>query len=134
MPSVQISTRLSTDDRLMAIEQLNSSELEDFTSRIIRLRAKRIAPQASKDEAALLKKINHGIPLSTQERYDELVIKRDAETSTDPEYNELLQLTDQIEKVDAERLGNLAELARIRQTSLDDLMEELGIKSFPSRF
>ncbi len=61
--------------------------------------------------------------------YDELGIKRDAGTLTADEYDELLQLTDQIEKVDAERLRHLAELARLRQTSLDALMDELDIKT-----
>ncbi len=129
MPSVQISTRLSTDDLLAAIAQLNASELEDFTSHVIRLRAQRFAPHIPKNEAELLKRINQGVPASMQTRYDELGIKRDAEILTADEYDELLQLTDQIEKVDAERLRNLAELARLRQTSLDALMDELDIKT-----
>lgn len=129
MTSVQVNARFSTDELLTAIAQLNSSELEDFTSRVIRLRAQRLAPHVPKNEAELLKKINQGVPLNVQTRYDELAIKREAETLTAPEYDELLQLTDQIEQVDAERLRNLAELARLRKTSLDAIMAELDIKA-----
>lgn len=129
MTSVQVSAQFSTDDLLTAIAKLDLPELDDFTSRVIRLRAQRLAPHIPKNEAELLKRINQGVPFNVQTRYDELAIKRDAETLTAQEYDELLQLTEQIEKVDAERLRNLAELARLRKTSLDALMDELDIRT-----
>ncbi len=129
MTSVQVSAQFSTDDLLTAIAKLDLPELDDFTSRVIRLRAQRLAPHIPKNEAELLKRINQGVPFNVQTRYDELAIKRDAETLTAQEYDELLQLTEHIEKVDAERLRNLAELARLRKTSLDALMDELDIRT-----
>ena len=47
------------------------------------------------------------------------------------EHEELLRLTNQVEGLEADRLAHLAELARLRRTSLTALMEELGIQPAP---
>ena len=46
---------------------------------------------------------------------------------TSEEHQELLQLIDQIENANVERIKYLAELARIRGTTLTALMEDLEI-------
>jgi hypothetical protein len=129
MTGVQTKAQLSTDDLLQAVKQLNSSELERFVWEIIAFQANRKAPGSSKDESELLLKINEGIPSDVQVRYDELIAKRKSETLTSEEYDELLQLTDQVEKLDAKRVEFLKELARIRCTSLTEIMEELHIQT-----
>ncbi|MCC5670908.1 hypothetical protein LC653_45985 [Nostoc sp. CHAB 5784] len=80
-------------------------------------------------EAELLLKINQGIPSDTQNHYNELLSKREAENITSNEYRELLNLTEQIEKLQAQRIEYLAELARLRGISLIALMENLGIQT-----
>ena len=50
-----------------------------------------------------------------------------AEALTPDEHQELLHLVDQIEKSDGERVKHLADLARLRGTSLTAVMEDLGI-------
>lgn len=72
------------------------------------------------------------MPPHIQQRFNELVAKRQAETLTPEELQELLQLTDQIETSDAQRVQYLGELARLRGISLPDLMKELGIH--PARY
>jgi hypothetical protein len=62
-----------------------------------------------------------------QQRYDDLIAKRQAETLTPDEHAELLRLSDQTERVHAERIAALAALAQIRQTTLPDLMRDVGI-------
>jgi hypothetical protein len=128
MPTVQVKAQLSTDDLVQAVKQLSPSELEGFVSYIIAFQAHRKAPGLSGDESELLLKINQGVPPDIQERYDELIAKRQSETLTPGEYDELLRITDQVEKLDAERVEYLKELARIRQTSLTALMEDLRIR------
>ncbi len=81
----------------------------------------------SDTESELLMKINEGVPDTVQRRYDELIAKRRKESLTPEEYSELLELTDQMELLDARRLASLAELARIRNKPLTLLMNELGI-------
>ena len=68
------------------------------------------------------------MPDKIQKRFDELVAKRQEETLTTDEHQELLKLTDQIEKSDAKRVKYMAELARLRGTSLTTLMQELDIR------
>ena len=127
MSVVQVQAQLPTDELLKAVGQLSQPELERFVSQILALRAQRQAPTVSQREAELLQTINQGVPAEIQQRYDELIAKRRAETLTSEEYKELLHLTSEIERLAVKRLEYLAELARIRQTSLRDLMAQLGI-------
>jgi len=129
MPTVKVKAQLTADDLLQAVKQLDPSELEGFVWQIIAFQAHRKAKGLSKEESELLIKINQGIPPVIQERYDKLIVKRQSETLTPGEYDELLRLTDQIEKLDAERVEYLKELVCIRQTSLTALMEELDIQT-----
>lgn len=129
MSTIQVKVQLSTDELLHSVKQLSSSELEWFVWQLIALRAHRKAPALSKDESELLLKINRGIPPGIQERYLELIDKRQSESLTTGEYDELLELTDEVEKRDVERVEYLKELALIRHTSLHALMEDLHIQS-----
>jgi hypothetical protein len=79
----------------------------------------------SQSETELLTKINRTLPKRVRERYEELVGKRRAETLTEKEHAELLRLTAEVEKLQASRLEALAELARLRNTSLSRVKEEL---------
>ena len=128
MPVVQVEAQLPTDELLRAAGQLNQPDLEQFVSQVIALRAKRQAPSLPRVESELLLKINAEVPSAIQTRYNELIAKRQAETLTPDEYKELLQLTQQVEKLEVRRVEYLAELARLRRTSLTALMEKLGIR------
>jgi hypothetical protein len=62
-----------------------------------------------------------------QSRFDALVAKRQGLTLTEAEQVELLQLTDQIEQQDAQRVEALGRLAQLRGRSLPEIMQDLGI-------
>ena len=128
MPIIKIQAQLSKKDLLEAAQQLTSSELEGFVQDILALKAKQKAPSLSIAETELLLKINQGLSSDIQTRYQTLIQKRNDETLTEPEYQELLQLTDQVEIHQAKRLEYLAQLAQFRRISLTDLMVKLGIK------
>jgi hypothetical protein len=128
LSSLQVKTELSFDELLKAVEQLNLPDLEQLMSQVITLQARHKAPSLPKTESELLLKINQGLPLDVQKRFDKLVAKRQAETLTPYEHQALLDLTEQIEQSDAERVAYLAELANIRGVSLATLMEELDIR------
>ena len=72
--------------------------------------------------------INQDLSTELQRRFDELVAKRQAEAITPDELRELVQITDQIEQRDAQRLAALDELARLRRMPLSELMDALGIQ------
>ncbi len=79
------------------------------------------------NEAELLQKINQGLLPEVRKRHAELNAKLHEETITPEEHQELLQLVDRIELADAERLQHLIELARIRNVSVDTLMNQLEL-------
>ena len=128
MSTLQVKTKLPFDELLKAVEQLNLPDLERLMSQVVTLQARRKAPSLPKNESDLLLKINQGLPLDVQKRFDELVAKRQAETLTSYEHQELLDLIDRIEKSDAKRVEYMAKLANIRGTSLATLMKELDIR------
>ena len=127
MPTVEVRSQVSLDELLNGVAQLDTPELERFLSQVLALRAKRIAPCLLREETELLEKINQGLPLDVQQRYDELTAKRQAETLNPEEHQELLALIEHIEQEDAERAQALAELAQLRNMSVTTLMAELGI-------
>lgn len=131
MSSVQVKTDLPFPELLHAVEQLNQFDLEQLMTRIITLQANRQAPALSKEETDLLLRINQGIPLVIQTRFDQLVAKRRAESLTPDEHQELLYLVNQIEKSDAERIRELTKLAQLRGVTLTTLMDQLGIQPPP---
>jgi hypothetical protein len=83
--------------------------------------------QLSKREAELLLAINQSLSQMQWQRYHALVAKRRAEQLLDDEQLELMSLSNQLEEAHAKRMGYLAELAQLRQTSLDKLMSGLGL-------
>ena len=128
MSTVRIEAQLPTDELLKAVGQLSQPELEQFVLQVIALRARRKAPSLPRAESELLLKINQGASPDVQKRYGKLIAKRRAETLTPDEYNELLRLTEQTEALEARRVEYLAELARLRNTTLAALMKDLGIR------
>jgi len=129
MSTIQVTMELPSDELLKAVEQLSLSDLEQFAQQIVRLLARRRAPVLSRTEAELLLKINQSaLPVNLQARCDALVAKRQEEILTPGEREELNHLTDQLGELNVQRLEYLAELARLRQTSLPTLMEDLGIQ------
>lgn len=126
----KMATNLSGEQILSAIEQLSSAELERLVPRVIALRASRRAPQLAPNESKLLARIEQPLPESLKARLAELELKRDDLLLTEAEHAELTALSDQAEKLHAERLAALVELAELRGTTLPALMAQLGIK-FP---
>lgn len=81
-------------------------------------------PHLSASEAALLEKIDRGLPQETWQRYNELIEKRKAETLTADEHATLIAISDQIEEANACRIEYLVQLAQIREMPLEKLMQE----------
>ena len=128
MQKVEVRSQISLNDLLNSVRQLNTKDLEQFIFQVLTMRAKRIAPNVSNQEAEMLEKINQGLPLETQQRYNVLVTKRQAETLTSEEYQELLTLIESIELADAERVQTLTKLAQLRNVSVTTLMTKLNIR------
>jgi hypothetical protein len=102
--------------------------VEAVQERLTRTRPRRRhAQRLSSEEVRLLSKINLGLSPNEWERYHALVARRKAETLTSDEQTELIALSDRLEEANARRIESLAELARVRNTSLEALIRELGL-------
>jgi hypothetical protein len=122
-----MAMNLSTDQILSALDQLSSEELQRLVPRVIAMGASRRAPQLPPEESKLLDRVEEGLPDALKVRLKELQGKRDDSSLTEAEAVELLGLSDQAEKLHAQRLAALAELAKLRGTTLPGLMDQLGI-------
>jgi len=124
---VQSEVKIDFEQLLDGVAQLDTPALEHLLSQVSLVLAQRKAPRLSAQESTLLQKINLGLPVVVQQRYNELQAKLHSATISPDEYQELLALIDEVELADANRLQALFELAQLRQVSLAQLMDQLGI-------
>ena len=103
MPTVKIEAQISALDLLEAVQQLSQPELEQFIEQVLQFHAQKVAPSLSTKESELLIKINQDLPQELQDLYQILLKKRDRETLTESEYQQLLESTEQVEKYQAQR-------------------------------
>ncbi len=127
MPKIKLEAQLSKENLLQAVQQLSDSEIEDFTQNVIAFRARQITRSLSEKETELLLNINQLLNQDIQQRYQLLIKKRQNEELTNNEYEELLSLTELVEKEQTQRLESLVELATLRGCSLEQLMSDLEI-------
>lgn len=107
---------------------LSLSEFDQVITQLIGLRKQKLPGVLSQAEADLLKKINKSLPPEIQMRYDYLMNLRQSEEIKEDEYQELLELTSFTENLNVKRLEFLIQLAKLRNVSLDDLIEQLELK------
>jgi hypothetical protein len=83
---------------------------------------------ASSREFELLQQIEGSLAQIDWQRYQQLIEKRRAETLTSIEQNELIAFSDHLEAINSDRIHNLVKLAQIRNTTVNNLMIQLGLK------
>jgi hypothetical protein len=121
----------TAEDLIAQIRHLGTPDLERVLDSVIALKAERLAPHLSSKESDLLLRINRGFPDESALRYRELIARRRDGALTAAEYEELLRLTEEDERLQAERVESLGALARLRGLRLTELMEQLGLGSAP---
>lgn len=123
------SLEISTENLLDIVLQMPETEFNQFIEKAKKLRQKSSNPNWSKNEIDLIKKINESV-LSDEEqnRFDELVRKRQSEKISQKELDELISLTEKSEALNVERVKNLITLAKSKKVTLDEIMDKLGIK------
>ena len=113
---------------LKDVAQMPLPEIERFVQSVNALITQRKSTDKTYQDRLLLRKINETILGATKtKRYQLLVQKLEAETISDSEYKEFMQLAEQEEVIRYERLIYLVELAQIRSITLPQLMENLGL-------
>jgi hypothetical protein len=83
-----------------------------------------------KTQKSLILNINRAIlPKETMERYTFLQEKMEVENLSDLEYQELLKLVNQEEKVRNKRFQYLFELSQLRNIPLNELINHLNVNA-----
>ena len=100
------------------------AQANEFSGKRVRLT---LFDRNSTRESDLLKEINLGVSTDTWDEYHTLIAKRQAETLTDEEQQQLISISDRLEIANVRRMKALIELSDIRGQHLDTVMQELGI-------
>lgn len=122
------TTQIQSDQLLTAALQMPEQEFQQFITRLFTAKASQRVPALAERESELLLKINQGLPPNDANRMKALIAKRQSDTITAVELQELIRLTDESERLNVERLRHLLELAHLRGVTLDEVMVQLGIK------
>jgi hypothetical protein len=88
-------------------------------------------PCLNETEARLLHQINMGLSQEAWQRHHALLAKRRDERLMPEEHAALIALSDQIEEFNVRRIESLIALARLRHTSIEALMQQLGLHTLP---
>lgn len=115
---------------LKDFSQMPLADIERFVQSLNALITQKKSTNKSYRERFLLGKINQTVlDREKIQRYQFLVRKLEAETITDIEYTEFMQLADEEEKIRYERLIYLDELAELKSMPLYELMDKMGLNS-----
>ena len=117
----------STAQLLETVEQLPPQELEEFLLQILKVQAHRQTPSLTEVESGLLLIINQGPSSEFRERLNYLVLKRQSLEIEESELTQLIEMTEQVELWNVERIQALIKLGQIRGRSLPEIMQDLGI-------
>lgn len=110
-------------------KRLDNRSLDDFIENIILLRHQRSIPDKQKKEAFLLQKINKSLSIKQIERFRALNEKLSDNDINEEEYAELGVLVEKIEKLNVIRLKYLISLAQLRNVTVLEVMNQLGISN-----
>lgn len=132
MQTVQIKKGVSIefDDFVFGLSRLDSAALaqlfEQLQETILQIQPIPPVPE----EIVLLKKIKAMIPRATVMRLKALQKKRRNQTMTPKELSEMLVITDFLEMKSAERIYLVGALAKLRNTSITEVANQLNLKKF----
>ena len=113
---------------LQNFSEMPLKELEGFINALNALAIRKRATDIGNRDKFLLRKINQTVlPEPVMERYTFLQEKMEVENLPDTEYKELLTLVDKEEKIRNKRFQYLIELSQLRNISLNELINTLGL-------
>ena len=125
-PELERQLRFEANARGLTLEQF---VLKDLRNRVgHNPSSSRLNPE----ETALMLVITQGLSEGFWTRYRHLIELRELETLTDLEHAELIDCSDQVEQLTANRTEALVELASLRGQPVHVLRDELGLKPVPT--
>lgn len=102
-------------------------DVDTYIIKVLKKQLDRQSIPSDISEEELMAKISLGIAPELWTEYHLLKEKRVAETLSDAEYGRLIEISDKIELANARRMKYLKKLADMKGTSLDSLIQSLGL-------
>lgn len=129
MPSVNIKTKISFEELLHAVLQLDTSHFNKFIEQAQQLRNQQMDIPSSTEEEQLIKQINKNL---TEEelRKLQLLQNKSRATLTQEEIADMESLIKRSESLHFQRIMALGQLAQLRNQSIDAVTKELGFQPF----
>ena len=128
MDNLQIQPNTNLQSLIGGFAEMPLSDLEFFINGLNALAVRKRATDSNKRNKFLLQKINQTVlPEPVMERYVFLQNKMELENLSETEYQELLNLVAQEEKIRNRRFQYLLELAQLKDVPLTQLMNQLGL-------
>lgn len=124
-----MSLQLTFSDLVKEAVRLDFNEYEKFVTTVNKLRAEQNQGDVEKQESALLAKINKGFPLEKWQQIQLLDAKMEADELSETEFKAYSELVDDYEKYCVLRLKLLKKLALLKNISLEESMNQLGIEN-----
>ncbi len=125
-------SQISINELLEGVQKLSAEDFDLFFKKIQKLRTEKESVHLSDFERSLLERIKAGLPLQFKKRFFHLTGKRDEETLTPTEYEELLELTEKYEQYELDRLRLMVQLAESRGITLPDLVKQFNLSPQPN--
>lgn len=121
---------MSVAEILQNAKRLETTSFEKLYQNLTALRVQRHGiPMLDGAESNLLERINSEFDTQKWERLQYLDWKIEFAALSEPEETESLRLAEDYELFSVERLRALSQLALLRQISLDELINQLGVNS-----
>jgi hypothetical protein len=105
--------------------------MDASTNQLRRERPLAESPLLSPEERAIFRNLDDGFSEVDWQRYEELLDRLEAETLPAAERDELVTFTERREAYAVRRLEKLVELARLRGKTLDEVVDQLGLRYTP---
>lgn len=120
---------VTTESILNAVVKMPEKEFDKFVEKAKKLRKGSGKTKWKKDEVAIIGKLNKMVfSDEKQNRFIELTKKRQDSIISENEFEELVELTEESEELDVNRIELLVKLAKSKNKSLDKIMEMLEIR------
>ena len=126
-----MDTVLSPTELVANAARLVPQDLEYVVQKLVALRASRQVAGLNDAESVLMEKINRSLPAAQLQHLQYLDERRRDEMLTATEHTELLTLIIEMEKFNVERVQYLTTLAQLRNVTVRELIQQLGLLPNP---
>ncbi|MEZ4884794.1 MAG: hypothetical protein R3E32_08730 [Chitinophagales bacterium] len=125
---VNTAIQIDLNSVLQGIALLDTDNLRIFTNEVVQLLVNRTSDSKQAKEWTIIYQIYTLVPQNIKTRYEQLSHQLGIDQLSESEHEEFMQLNEKMENFSVVRLELLIELANIRQTTVSEVMQQLGLQ------